>query len=97
MAWQATSSKLDNGELPPVLPVRIGSELELRTAVGAICNQLDAQSDWTKRIASLQRLEGYVKGGATAFPGFPDMLQRLREPLILQLADRLVEDFSCST
>ena len=87
---QVPLSKLHNGELPPVLPLSIGSELELRTALEAIASQLDAQSEWMKRIASLQRLEGYVKGGAASFPGFLDMLQRLREPLILQLADRSV-------
>ncbi|KAK9835750.1 hypothetical protein WJX74_007289 [Apatococcus lobatus] len=81
-------NKLQTGDLPAVLPVAIGSEHDLKIALEKIAGQLDAQSDWTKRIASLQRFEGLVKGGAAMFPGFLDLLQRMREPLILQLADR---------
>ncbi|KAK9862360.1 hypothetical protein WJX84_010387 [Apatococcus fuscideae] len=66
----------------------IGSEHELRATLDTIAGQLDAQSDWNKRIAALQRFEALVKGGAAMFPGFLEMLQRMREPLILQLADR---------
>ena len=85
---QASVSKPQNGELPDVLPIAISSEHELKSALEKIASQLDAQNDWTKRIASLQHFEGLVKGGAAMFSGFLDMLQRMREPLILQLADR---------
>ena len=92
---QGPTSKQQNGELPAVLPIAIGSEHELKAALEKIAGQLDAQSDWTKRIASLQRFEGLVKGGAAMFPGFMDLLQRMREPLILQLADRWAMAASC--
>ena len=88
MCDKAPANKLQDGELPAVQAAIIGSEHELRATLDTIAGQLDAQSDWNKRIAALQRFEALVKGGAAMFPGFLEMLQRMREPLILQLADR---------
>lgn len=78
-----------NGELPIAAEIFIDSERQLSEEFKTITETLNPKFDWEKRVKSLLRLEGIVKGGAaTQFASFPDHACALHTALTTQLQDR---------
>ncbi|KAF8062702.1 clasp1b [Scenedesmus sp. PABB004] len=80
-----------DGGLPPVAPVHVASERELRAEVERIAATLGrGPLDWEKRVAAMVRLEALVKGGAAgAFEGpFAELLRGLKDLILEQMVDR---------
>uniref|UniRef100_A0A0E0K2G2 TOG domain-containing protein n=1 Tax=Oryza punctata TaxID=4537 RepID=A0A0E0K2G2_ORYPU len=72
----------------PVEPIRVHSEKELLREMEKIASALDPEKDWSIRIASMQRIEALVYGGAIDYPSFLMLLKQLVPPLSAQLSDR---------
>ncbi len=79
-----------SGEVPQAQPIHVAGERQLRAELDGLIRQLSADEEWTRRINALLRLEGLVRGGAAAIPGFGELLKSLQEPIVLQVLDRWV-------
>lgn len=88
LAMQDSGGYTASGEVPEAAPINVNGERQLRSEVDGLIRQLNVDEEWTRRIEALLRLEGLVKGGAAAIPGFLDQLKTLQDPIIVQLQDR---------
>ncbi|GLU07854.1 hypothetical protein SLE2022_247940 [Rubroshorea leprosula] len=71
-----------------VEPIKVYSEKELVREIEKIASTLVPEKDWSVRIAAMQRVEGFVSGGAADYPSFRGLLKHLVGPLSTQLSDR---------
>ncbi|KAG7025263.1 CLIP-associated protein [Cucurbita argyrosperma subsp. argyrosperma] len=69
-------------------PIKVYSEKELIREIEKIASILVPEKDWSIRIAAMQRIEGFVSGGAADYPCFKGLLKQLVGPLSTQLSDR---------
>ncbi|OIW05075.1 hypothetical protein TanjilG_06211 [Lupinus angustifolius] len=72
----------------PIDSIKVYSEKELIREVEKIASTLVPEKDWSIRIATMQRIEGLVLGGAADYPCFRGLLKQLIGPLSTQLSDR---------
>ncbi|KAL2470626.1 CLIP-associated protein [Abeliophyllum distichum] len=72
----------------PVEPIKVYSEKELMKEFEKIASTLVPDKDWSMRISAMQRIEGFVIGGAADYPCFRGLLKQLVGPLSTQLSDR---------
>ncbi|KAF6144341.1 hypothetical protein GIB67_024568 [Kingdonia uniflora] len=72
----------------PVDPIKVYSEKELIREFEKVASTLVPEKDWSVRIAAMQRVEGFVFGGAADYPCFLALLKQLVAPLSTQLSDR---------
>lgn len=63
----------------------MASEAQLRAELERLAALLAPAVEWTQRVDALLRLEGLVKGGAAAWPTFPELLAGLRDVLTAQV------------
>lgn len=71
--------------MPETAPLVVASEAELRGELERLAALLTPAVEWTKRVDALLRLEGLAKGGAAAWPAFPELLGGLRDALAGQV------------
>ncbi len=88
MPKQDSGGYTASGEVPQAPPVQVAGERQLRAEVDGLIRHLNADVEWTRRIEALLRLEGLVRGGAAAVPGFLELLKTLQDPIVVQLLDR---------
>ncbi|KAE8685057.1 CLIP-associated protein [Hibiscus syriacus] len=72
----------------PIDPIKVYSDKELIREFEKISCNLLPEKDWSVRIASMQRVEGLVLGGAADYSCFWGLLKQLVSPLSTQLSDR---------
>ncbi|KAJ7559060.1 hypothetical protein O6H91_04G068100 [Diphasiastrum complanatum] len=72
----------------PVDAIKVFSEKELTREIEKLAATLTPEQDWSVRMASMQRVEGLVFGGATEYACFPSLMKQLVGPLTVQLSDR---------
>lgn len=79
-----------DGEMPPVVPVPVTSERELRSELDAVIAILAQapNADWLQRMAAMVRVEALILGGAAEFDAFFDAVKSLTSVLSQQFKER---------